>query len=79
MIDDNISKLKQRLETVEKVIAEYEATGGQRTTSIGGASFSYASLKELTDRRDDLVREIEAAETATKNRKSYKITMILPV
>ena len=66
---------KQIITAIEAAIAGYASNGGQRTVSIGGVTFTYASLKDLQGMLH-YFRAKEAAESPN-HRRCYVIRGIM--
>ena len=65
---------EKMLAAVETAIENYVTGGGQRTTSIGGVSFTYSSLSDLLRLKSYYAAEVRRE----KGCKLYRIGLRLP-
>ena len=67
------------VEGIDKLIAAGVDDGFQRTITIGGVSFSYASLADLLKLRDRYVGELAAVEAEINHVKGrYRLPIYMP-
>jgi len=67
------------VEGIDKLIADGVQDGFQRTVSIGGVSFTYASLADLLKLRDKYVGELAAVEAEINHvRGRYRLPIFMP-
>ena len=67
------------VEGIDKLIADGVQDGFQRTVSIGGVYFTYASLADLLKLRDKYVGELAAAEAEINHVKGrYRLPIFMP-
>lgn len=67
------------IDRIDNIIAEGVKDGFQNTVSVGGISFSYASLGELLKTRDKYVGELAAVEATINNvRGRYRLPIQMP-
>lgn len=68
------------LAAIQKIEAEelsFSGSGGQRTVSIGGVSFSYGSRLDLLRIKEDLIAAYNARITGAAKYAPYKITHLM--
>ena len=67
------------VEGIDKLIAAGVEDGFQRTVSIGGVSFTYASLADLLKLRDRYAGELAAVEAEINHvRGRYRLPIYMP-
>ena len=72
-------QFKSIVDGIDKLIADGVKDGFQKTVSIGGVSFSYASLSDLLKLREKYVGELAAVEAEiSKARGRYRLPIYMP-
>jgi len=72
-------KYQAIVDGIDTLIAAGVIDGFQRTVSLGGVSFTYASLADLLKLRDKYVGELAAIEAAINNiRGRYRLPIHMP-
>lgn len=72
-------RFRSIVEGIDKLIADGVQDGFQRTVSIGGVSFTYASLADLLKLRDKYVGELAAVEAEINHVKGrYRLPIFMP-
>lgn len=72
--DEDLTAAIKKIEAEELSFVE---GGGQRTTSIGGVSFSYGSRAELLRIKEDLIAAYNARVAGAAHYAPYKITHLM--
>ena len=61
------------LAAIRQALLDFAADGGQRTVSIGGVSFSYASFDELTRLETMFASRVKADELRAQGKTPWAI------